>query len=107
METLLILAIYGGVCFFLGWRMREQAAIKSINRATEEFAESMVSEFKSKVINIRVEDHEGQFFVYSKEDGAYLAHGETKSKLEDILHDKFPGKLFNASPQDLEKLESR
>ena len=107
METLLILAIYGGVCFFLGWRMREQVAIRTINKATEEFAENMVSEFKSKVVNIRVEDHQGQFFVYAKDDGRYLAHGETKTKLEDILNEKFPGKMFNASPEDLEKLESR
>ena len=107
METLLILAIFGGVCFFLGWKFREYQAMRMIDRLSDEIAEETVKEFKSKVINIRVEDHEGQFFVYAKDDGRYLAHGETKSKLEDILMEKFPNKLFNASPEDLEKLESR
>lgn len=107
METLIILSIFGGVCFFLGWRMRERHAERMIDKLTDEIAENTLQEFKSKVVNIRVEDHEGQFFVYAKDDGRYLAHGETKRKLEDILTEKFPGKLFNATPEDLEKLESR
>ena len=107
METILILIIFGCVCFFLGWRLREQHAMRMIDKLTEEVAEETLQQFKSKVVDIRVEDHDGQFFVYKKEDGSYLAHGESKTKLEDILMEKFPGKLFNASPEDLQKLESR
>ena len=81
--------------------------MRMIDKLTEEVAEETLQQFKSKVVDIRVEDHDGQFFVYKKEDGSYLAHGESKTKLEDILMEKFPGKLFNASPEDLQKLESR
>lgn len=107
METFLILAIFGGVCFILGWKLREHHAMRMIDKLSDEIAENTLNEFKSKVINIRVEDHEGQFFVYAKDDGRYLAHGENMKMLESILTEKFPGKLFNASPEDLEKLESR
>jgi len=107
MELFLILLVYGAVCFLLGWKMREHHAMRMIDKITDEIAENTLQEFKSKVINIRVEDHEGQFFVYAKDDGRYLAHGENMSKLSDILTEKFPGKLFNASPEDLQKLESR
>lgn len=107
MESLFIIAIFGGVCFFLGWRMREYHAHRLISKAVEEISEKTVEEFKSKVINIRVEDHDGQFFIYKKDDGSYLAHAETKNMLEDILNEKFPGKLFNASPEDLEKLNAQ
>ena len=107
METFIIVTIFGSVCFFLGWRMREWHAHRLMDKMIDDMADKTVDEFRSKVINIRVEDHEGQFFVYKKDDGSYLAHGETKTKLEDILCEKFPGKLFNASPEDLEKLESR
>ena len=87
--------------------MREYHATRMIDRLTDEIAEETLQQFKNKVVDIKVEDHDGQFFVYNKEDGRYLAHGETKTKLEDILMERFPGKLFNASPEDLEKLESR
>ena len=107
MESFLIVAIFGFSCFLLGWKMREWHAHRVMDKMIEDMADKTVDEFKSKVVNIRVEDHDGQFFVYKKDDGSYLAHGETKTKLEDILNERFPGKLFNASPEDLEKLQSR
>jgi hypothetical protein len=107
MEFFLVITIIFGLGFFLGWRLREQIAIKRIQEVTEEIADDVLEEFKSKVIDIYVEDHEGTFFLYKREDGAYLAHGPTMEKLEDILMEKFPGKLFNAKPDDLEKLKSR
>lgn len=107
MEALIIYFITGFVCFYMGWKLREIYAMRIMNKIMEEVAEDTVDEFKKKVINIKVEDHDGQFFVYKKDDGSYLAHGETKHKLEDILNEKFPGKLFNASPEDLEKLDAR
>lgn len=107
MELFFILLVYGAICFLLGWKMRERHAMRMMDNLMQEVADDTIEEFKKKVINIKVEDHNGEFFVYKKDDGSYLAHGETKSKLEDILHERFPGKLFNASPEDLQKLESR
>ena len=107
METLFILGIVALIAFYAGWKTREIHAMRAMNDIVEEFTENTVNEFKKNVVNINVEYHDGQFFVYNKEDGSYLAHGENKTKLEDILIEKFPGKLFNASPEDLEKLESR
>lgn len=107
MENIVIIFIFGAICFFLGWRLREAHAKMVVNKMKKEFLEEAQEEFKSSVVNIRVEDHDGQFFVYRKDDGSYLAHGETKSILEDILNEKFPGKMFNATPEDLEKLNAR
>jgi hypothetical protein len=107
METLIIVFMFGGLCFLIGWKAREYHAMRIMSKVVDEITEGTIEQFKSRVVNIRVEDHEGQFFVYAKDDGRYLAHGETKNKLEDILNEKFPGKYFNATPEDLEKLESR
>jgi hypothetical protein len=74
----------------------------------EEFTEDTIAEFKAMVITIKVEeDSNGDLFVYRKDDGSYLAHGKTKKQLEDILNEKFPGKLFNATGEDMEKLKSK
>lgn len=107
MEFFFILALIFGLGFFIGWRMREHTAVKRIQEVTDEMAEEIVEEFKSKVVDIIVEDHEGTFFIYKREDGSYLAHASTMEKLEDILMEKFPGKFFNAKPEDLEKLKAR
>lgn len=107
MEPILIVVIFGVSCFLLGWKLREIHAKNVVARMKKEMLEEAHEEFKSNVVNIKVEDHNGEFFVYRKDDGSYLAHGETKSTLEDILNEKFPGKMFNASPEDLQKLESR
>ena len=107
METFVILAVFGGISFYAGWKMREHHAMKVMNTLVDEISQNTLNEFKKNIVNIRVEDHDGQFFVYRQDDGSYLAHGENKTKLEDILIEKFPGKMFNASPEDLEKLESR
>jgi hypothetical protein len=107
MEALFIVSIFGAFCFLLGWHAREYHATRVISKAMDEIAEDTLAEFKSRMISIKVEDHDGELFVYKKDDGSYLAHGKTIKELEDILSERFPGKLFNASTEDLEKLKSR
>ena len=107
METFLILTIFGAVCFFLGWKIREQVAQRNIDKIIDEITENTLKEFKQRVVDIRVEDHDGNFFIYRKDDGSYLAHAADKNTLEDTLSEKFPGKFFNASDEDLKKLEAR
>lgn len=74
---------------------------------TDKWFESKRTEFENSIMHIRIEDDQGEFYVYSKEDNKYLAHGKSKANIENILNEKFPGKLFNASPKDIEKLKSK
>lgn len=104
MEYLIALA----VGFFLGWTGRELQAKMRIKKYLEEMKMDVMDDMKSSLINITVDfTDSGDIFVYKKEDGSYLAHGKTRNELEDILEVKFPGKMFNASPEDLAKLEAR
>lgn len=83
--------------------MREVYAV----HLTSKFLKSKITEFENNLMHIRIEDDQGEFYVYAKEDNKYLAHGKSKANIENILNEKFPGKLFNASPEDIEKLKSR
>ena len=104
MEYLIALA----VGFFLGWTGREFQAKLRIKKYLEEMKTDVIEDMKSSMINITVDFADtGDIFVYKKEDGTYLAHGKSRDELEDILEVKFPGKMFNASPEDLAKLEAR
>lgn len=103
MELIFVITVIFCLGFFLGWRFREVHAKIVVEKYQEEYIESL----KKDVINIKVEDSDGTFFVYKKEDGSYIAHGENMTKLEDILNEKYPGKRFNATPEDLKKLNTR
>ena len=96
----IIIFVFG---IFIGWRIREYIAVIRINKATTDATENL----KSIVVDVIVEEHGGMFFIYKKEDRSYLAHASNLESLEDILLEKFPGKLFNATIADLERLKSR
>lgn len=106
MELISIIIVFL-VGFGLGFKFREYIAIRKVEKFNTEFSHNFAESYKANVVEIKVEDDNGIFYVYKKEDGSYLAHGESMSILEDILNEKFPGKLFNTTPEDLQKLKTR
>lgn len=100
--------IFIALGFFIGWNAREFQAKMRIKRYLAESMHEVMEDVKKDMINITVDFADtGDIFIYKKEDGSYLGHGKTRNELEDMLEEKFPGKLFNASPEDLKKLEAR
>jgi hypothetical protein len=99
-----LLFVFGGV--IIGWFLREWYAMRKVEKLINNIGDTMVDEFKKKVIDISVEKNGDFFYVYRKDDGTFLAQGTDIEKLSDILVEKFPGKLFNCSPEDLKALES-
>lgn len=100
-ELILILA-----GFLIGWYGREIYAkhmVKKLGAQIDEIASEVV---KESIINIDVEKHDDTLFVYKK-DGTFLAQGKNIDELTDILQKKFPGKLFNASPEHMKLLENQ
>jgi hypothetical protein len=106
LELLTTYIIVGLIFFFIGWKAREIRAFVVIDKMVKDISENSLEEFKENIINIRVERHDGKFFIYERDDGSYLAHGETRKMLEDILNERFPGKMFNASEEDIRKLNT-
>lgn len=94
------------VAFLLGWHGRVIHAKIVVAKITKEFREEAMNEIKEKVINAYVEKAGDTLFVYSKEDGSFLAQGKDLDELTDILMNRFPDKLFNVSPEDLKMLEA-
>lgn len=107
MENFIFYILLAVVFFIIGWKAREYHAIRMMNVLINQATEESMNEFKSKVIDIRVEEHDDQLFVYRKDDGSYLAHARGQDDLQMMLMEKFPGKLFNASQEDLQKLQAK
>lgn len=99
-----LIAIAGG--FIVGWFLREWYALRKVEKIIADLNTNMVDEFKKKVIDINVEKSGDIFYIYRKDDGTFLAQGDDIDKLSDLLTEKYPGKLFNCSPEDLAALES-
>lgn len=109
MENLFSYILFALAFFILGWKLREVYAkmmLARLHNAVEKVIEQKQNE-KKDVINATIEKHDGHLFIYKQEDGSYLAHAENKNKLTDMLHEKFPGKMFNVSQEDLEKLDAK
>lgn len=101
MELLLV-----AIGFVVGWFLREWYAMRKIDKLIDNMNDNLLDELKKKVVDITIEKSGDLFFVYKKDDGTFLAQGHDIDKLSDILTEKFPGKLFNCSPEDLATLES-
>lgn len=99
-----LIGIAGGL--IVGWFLYEWYAMRRVENLMNSFGDNMFNELKKKVIDITVEKSGDLFYVYRKDDGTFLAQGADMDKLSDILMEKFPGKLFNCSPEDLAALEA-
>jgi hypothetical protein len=95
-----IFFLWGGVS---GWQARERYAKKVIEQHIKKIEKNIIEDVKSSLITITIEQHNGTFFVYNKEDKTFMAQGKNKQELEAALSSRFPGKKFAASQEELEK----
>lgn len=105
METLLFVVMFF-VGYMVGWRFRELHAIKNMNDMMENANAVIEETAKENTIEVFIEVHDGELFVYNKSTSEYMAHAKTKKLLEEMLMKKFPGKTFNASHEDVRKIHS-
>ena len=87
--------IVGGLA---GWRAREKHAIRVASQLIEK-----VEKQSESLIPITIEQHNGVFYIYNKKDKSFMAQGKNAGELEEVLTDRFPGKKFSASEEELQK----
>lgn len=101
----LIILVIG---IIIGWNMREALARRRVERVLNEMTQDSIESILENIINVRCEFHDdGLIFIYDREKGTYLGHAENAEKLTTMMTEKFPGKYFNVTPEDLEKLEAK
>ena len=105
--TFTSIIVYGiGVLqgLYLGWVLRERYAQMKINRYLAQAEVQMQEEVADKHIQITIERHNDMFFVYDVNDKKFMAQGETRKQLERNLEERFPGKKFAASHENLKEM---
>ena len=96
--TELFLCIF---CFLLGWICREIRAYLWLRKNSLLNEESQEDPNRIPII---IDIKDDIIFVYERDTLTYLAHGENHKVIEKMLMERFPGKIFSASEQDVMKL---
>ena len=93
--------IVGGI---FGWYAREVRAVYQVRKLLEqgELEETDKTEVKSVMGTIEI--HDGNYYMYSTDDGTFLAQGATKSELSEALRKRFPDKTFILSSEQYKDL---
>ena len=91
--------IYG---FSVGWKARERHALRLTQQMLEGLEDKVEEEQKNKVY-VTIEKHGDVIYVYDKSNSQFMAQGTNRKELEDVLSQRFPGKKFAATPEELEK----
>jgi hypothetical protein len=101
MENFLIDLLIYLFFFWLGWNCRELRAYMWLRKNVSQIQEE---DEDPNQIQIIVDVKDDMIFVYERDTLRYLAHGHNHDIIEEMLMQKFPGKTFAASAQDLLKL---
>ena len=99
-EILALVAVWI-VAFSVGWTAREKYAMRHMARIIQKAETEAEHHFKKNFILIDIEQHDGKYFVYNHKDKTFMAQGTTRQALEEMLEDRFPGKKFAASEENL------
>ena len=91
-----------GVAF--GWFLREQAAIRRVNKLFAQMEVAAEEQVEDNQIMGTIEVHHGHYYMFHAETGDFLAQGETKQELSAALKARFPDKVFILDKDEYKEL---
>lgn len=98
-----ILTIIAGL--YLGWKLREFSAIRQVTQWQEQEEQSRIEklaeEMSNRWVDMTIDEHEGVFFAYRKDDGSFLGQGRDAIELSAHLRSRFPDKKFTLTKEQL------
>lgn len=89
--------------FILGWVLREEMAKRRVDALLNQLGSELETVAKD-LINIKIEQHSGMYYVFNKETDEFMAQAPTRQELEDSLAERYPEKRFAATPENLKEV---
>lgn len=97
---LIIIFVYGYICYRMGWTFRELTAKKEVDRMIRE----MHPEDSEDIVRIYFEQGEGFLFAYNYETHEFIAQGKDRESLLTAMVRRFPKTKFIVEKEKLENL---
>jgi 3'-phosphoadenosine 5'-phosphosulfate sulfotransferase len=94
----LVFVMFVGVA--IGWYAREQVAVNKIESLREEIKQNV----QANSMRIRLEKEKEVLYAYDFDTDKFLGQGESFTALDEILAEKFPGKTFVVSDENLDEV---
>jgi hypothetical protein len=101
--------------FFIGFALGVFAVLAFIKSAVREALESADDSIKrlqdlvekeiENTIQTRVEEHDGVYYIYNIEDGAFLGQGMTLNEVKDCIAKRLPDTNVNIVEGDIEVIK--
>lgn len=104
MVEIIALIVVGVTSFYAGWVARERAAIQRMDEVLSHVSENIQEHIKQNVIRINIEKHNDHYYVYNMDDNSFMGQGASRKELEKLLSDKYPGKSFAATDENLKEV---
>lgn len=98
---LVLLAVAFLIGFGSGWRGRE---IHAIYHAKKLMSSIQPVNETTPNMSVLIEKHGETFYVFEAETNKFLTQANTRTELEQNLVDKFPGKKFSVSKENLKEV---
>ena len=88
-----------------GWNLRQFVAAWRVNQILKEYQDEAgrIKHPADKLIPITIEEHSGAYFVYDA-DGQFMVQANDRASLEASLMEKYPGKMFAVTPENLKQM---
>lgn len=84
----------------LGWKARERHAMKIAQELLDGLEEKVEKQEPDR-LNITIEKHGDCLYVFDRDSNQFMAQGKNREELESVLKQRFPGKTFAATQEDL------
>lgn len=88
--------------FSRGYVYREELALMKINDVVQQMTEE-----EDDIMLVNIEKINGVLYVYSDEDDRFMAQGKTHAEISEVLAQKYPGKRFGASKENIAQVGLR
>jgi len=103
MDILLLIAV-AIISFSWGWNAREQVAQHQNRKFFKKLVEQSQENIEQNLVRIKIEKHEGVLYAYEYDNSLFIAQANDRKELEEKLSQKYPGKRFGCSEENLKEV---
>jgi hypothetical protein len=102
MDSILLVIIGVALGFFISGVIDKYKRLVAI-RELDQTIDRTLKTLKDKIIPARIEEENGNLFLYNDKTNEFLGQGKNFEELENLIKEKYPNKIFNVPQAEIDK----